>query len=376
MLILVSIQSSCGPDRQVQTTLATVSPENTAEVMQTFTPSVSISATPQITPSTEKISINNVQEIVAVSKWDVGPINQETVLQDFIIDVAWSQNKSEFAVSAYKDDKGGIEVFRTNTQERVCFFEDIFRSSLMYSPEDDSLAGSRLSPSYISIWDTNTCEIIQEIGSSDCIPGRYLAYTLDGQNIITAYEVRKDPFESIIDLWDVETGQCINEFQSFDGIITSLDILQRNNFLITTFIRMEEDPSKQVLIIDSNSSEVLCAIPGIMFAFNQENDILAVLSDDYRGISIWESETCNLVSTFQTNMDVISFDVDPSGKYLAIGGEIIQFWDIFGEKLLEIDKISEYIEDISFSPDGKYVLTASSSHPGKKSELTLWGIID
>ena len=74
-------------------------------------------------------------------------------------------------------------------------------------------------------------------------------------------------------------------------------------------------------------------------------------------------------------MEVISFDIDPSGKLLAIGGEKIQLWDVFGEKIHEIDEITLYIEDISFSPDGKFLLTASSSHPSKKSVLTLWGIV-
>jgi WD40 repeat protein len=375
VILLIGLLNGCETSNYVMS--ETISPTITLSPTQKTLPTVTTSFTPSIEPSLTATLIEEVLRPKIISEWEVNSINNNQVREPIITDIAWSPNNTDFAVATFNNHKGSIELFNIATSMKVWSIETGYTTDLDFSPDGKVLAASLPTWGVIQLWDTATGEITHEIEENDCAVGIFLGYHSNGNEVITGYDVGKGPYETIINSWDIETGQCKGEEIRRDGFLESLEVNHTNNLLVSNFHRIQDGASQQVIIWDIETYEQICNVPGIGFAFNHDSDIMAVLDHDRRQIGLWNIATCHLLGIMMVDIDVLRFDINPDGHLLAVAaGDRFQLWDTLnGVKVFEAQEFPEFVTELDFSPDGRFILVASPAEPGEKSMVSLWRLM-
>jgi WD40 repeat protein len=63
----------------------------------------------------------------------------------------------------------------------------------------------------------------------------------------------------------------------------------------------------------------------------------------------------------------LSVSFSPDGKYIATasGDKTARLWDLTGKLIQEFKGHQDWVSSVSFSPDGKYIATASEGQNSK-----------
>jgi len=372
LIILIFFIAGCDfPQREQNNTAI---PKNTLEPTNTFKPPIESTST-QHTLLKPMLNKDNITDITVISEWDVGPTNQDPKGQFFIQDVAWSPNSIEFAVTTFGNHKGSIELINVEKSEKMWSVDTSFTYDIDFTSDGESLLSNFPTPGTIKFLDVATGDFLREIQSEDCLVGEFIVFIPDGKTFITAYASGKVTYESVINIWDIESGTCKDGLIRHDGFITYLGIHLQSRNIIATLLNIQNEVPQQVILWNLDTGEQVCHIPGITAAFKQNDNMMAVLDQDMFNFGMWNISTCMLQRTIQSDSEVFSFDINPSGDILAIGGERFQLWDVStGTKLFEVPGVTNIVREVIFSPDGYYILTAIGSNTGQKNKVMLWGI--
>lgn len=260
---------------------------------------------------------------------------------------------------------------------------------MAYSPD-----GQRLAVGYnhaaVKIWETHTGrELLTLQGHSRHVRG--VAFSPDGQTLASAGA------ENVVKLWNLSTGQEIATLTGFGHYANTVAFTLDGQFLLAgsrdnTWRVWEVATRRQLMVVESQATWVNT------LALSPDGKTLATGNGGAPSIKLWDVAT--------GNEKFYSMAFTPDGNKLMTGGSSVRFWDagsgqeitalpnlmegnrspvlalacsfdgkrlaitdgrfkvkvldaFTGQEYFQLTDTSNYISSVSFSPDGKKLLTGS-----------------
>jgi WD40 repeat protein len=302
--------------------------------LPTLTPTIIPTITP--TPAPAIISIDNISKLTEIDRWQTLTLSK----------ITWNDEGTKVFIS----DFDNVLVYDvTQLQHKQISFD----SYLKQEPHQN----------FLSIADQGNCDLTVD----------QFTENPDKTILATGWSYgHKQPPKTIISLWDVTNRKCLFRFPEFDGWLTALAFSPTGKFLISS--------TDTTRIWNVKKAEQTCKIVGREATFVPGKDLLAIVETrawlDYQ-IGLWDIEKCEIIQKYK--IGGLNPVFSPDGELLAsnTGNHILIINAKTGELLKELDDHPQDVGTISFSPDGRFLLSGNyreSTNPGSMSTFILWGI--
>jgi WD40 repeat protein/uncharacterized caspase-like protein len=241
--------------------------------------------------------------------------------------------------------------------------------AIAFDPNSKTLASAtvtRTSGNWIGsliLWDVKTGAKLREL------PGGYgnsLAFSPDGRILLSVSG-------SIIDLWDLSAG-APRSLKGYSGDANIIGITPDGKTLVSTgSIRGTNDYDEpEITLWDMSTGNKLHSLKGASFAIAIPNS--TALSPDGRrvasatgggavDIKLWDVATGGELRTLKGDNTINTLTFSPDGKYLVSAGTdgTIYVWDVVtGKHFATLRGHLNRINSVAFSSDGRFLVTGSN----------------
>ncbi len=273
----------------------------------------------------------------------------------------------------------GISLLDTQTGKRLKSFGGLYTTlSVCFSPDGKTLASSGDEwGSNIRLWDVQTGELLKTLKKRTAFEdfkGRdvnSVVFSPDGKTIASGSG------NGTIRLWNANTGEFIKYLVGHTKSVNSVAFSPNGNTLIST----GEDG---VCLWDVNTGEYIdeFQIPAVSAAFSPDGKTCAIANET--GISLWNAHTFQFLERLTETAgsednnfrgkdisSIQSVAFSPDGKTIvSCGGNNIHLWDSDTNQLLEtLIGHTESVNSVILSPDGETIASASDD-----GTIRLWNV--
>lgn len=331
VLLVVIVLASCAPvEKAISTETAVPSP----------TPSITSSPTPALVYP--QISRENVSQISEIDEWQTEPV----------IKVIWSDRSAQVFMPGLSDIVNVYDVASfQSTQISLNEYKQI--DPLFFSNETAEQGNCS------SFWVRQT-NIISP----------------DKSILITGWSYgHKQPQKTVINLWDLVENKCILQLPEYDGSLTALAFSPNGNYLIFS-------TDRATYVWNVKRSEITCQVNGAFGAIVYPAEENVVWLSDGLGQTggrsgLWNVATCEKIQEYSFDLNTVAFS--PNGElYVGTRDNRILIYEARTQELLkEIEfPLNRYL-DLSFSPDGRYILLWDYGVIGSENNMhkfVLWAV--
>lgn len=225
------------------------------------------------------------------------------------------------------------------------------------SPDGSCFASSSVD-STIIVWDAVTLKRKLVMKSEGYV--NKIVYSPDGKYIAAGLHER-------INIWDANTGKCVNSFRPCAGDVTSLAYSKDGRYLISAF----DNGYINIWSNISSASDYECVktleVGSVVYdlALNPDNSLMvSCQSSDKEQILIWDFNTWKVKETLNGHDDFMITCVrfDQEGKLLASGSRdnTIRIWDMNTKKCIKtFVGHTSTITSLAFSQDRRYLMSSA-----------------
>ncbi|ORX58325.1 WD40 repeat-like protein [Hesseltinella vesiculosa] len=174
-----------------------------------------------------------------------------------------------------------------------------------------------------------------------------------------------------VDVFNMQSGAFRRTFGGADGHkkpVTGLAMDAITRYLISSSV------DRTVKIWDFKTAQLLETItldaPVVMIRYLRDNDLLAVVCDDL-GIRIIDVETYKIVREFWGHRNRITdMTFSPDGRWLVTSSldATVRTWDLPTGTLVDMFKVENVVTSLTFAPSGEFLATAHVDNVG----IFLW----
>lgn len=340
------------PSESGPTIAATPSPT----ITHTSTPTATATLPPTVTPTpTQPITVANAGSIAQV-RWAKpfgSPENLALSPDGKTLAVA-----TAFNILVY--DLGNLEapLFELEGQKTL--------SRVMFSPDGQILASAGSSfDGTIWLWDMPMGGVKRAVleDHTEAIYG--IAFSPNGELLASGSR------DNSVRVWDVKTGKELFFSLEHNGEVHSVAFSTDGATLASGGadgkIRLWDVESSQAkMVLDAHPIQVEC------LAFSPDGKLLASAGQYDTAIRLWDTQTWQPMIILRGHVEsagygVFSLAFNDQGTLLASGGgdKSIRLWDVnpvspsFGKELVELQRHSDWVDSLVFSPDGVVLISAS-----------------
>jgi WD40 repeat protein len=293
-----------------------------------------------------------------------------------IYSVAFSPDGSRL-LSASSDRTVKLWNIKANAEERSLAGHDNTVYTVGFSPDGKyaiSAGGGRDTSEQkndhaIRLWDLSTGRQVQQVdGHTDAVMS--LAVSRDGRYLLTGSR------DETLKLWSIATGRELRTFRGYAAEVASVEFSAGAPLMSASadgFIRIW-DPAgaQQVLAIPTarTSAAALCPIRKEVLAGGADGSLN--LFNAVTGKAVWR-----VTSAHKGQITSVAFSPD-AGSFVTGGTNgAIYLWEAStGKQLTKLAGHTGDVRAVKFSPDGRYVVSASGTRPaqGQAADYTvrLW----
>ncbi|MBI5959085.1 MAG: protein kinase [Chloroflexi bacterium] len=317
-----------------------------------------------------------------VRLWDItngAEIRRFVGSSDGVLSVAVSPDGKTALTGGYDSL---VRIWNVETGEQTGQFDGHldrgFVSPLVFSPDGKTVVSSDSfgtdaeipDDDVILLWDVTTGEVIQQfVGHNDWV--NTAAFSPDGQLLATGSK------DKLIKIWDVQTGELIRTLEGYESFINSVVFSSDGKYLLSG----AELPDNRIILWNTETWEQERVLPGHdghvnSVAFSPDNQKIVSGGADNLVI-VWDAASGKIIYRLQGHTAPVSralFNADGTLIASASWDGTIRLWDVAtGQQIRQLDN-GQAVWAIDYTPDGLAVLTGSEDTTVRLWDATPLGL--
>ena len=228
-------------------------------------------------------------------------------------------------------------------------------TSVRFVPSDSMIVTSSVDGT-IKIWKKDSGELVKEI-KHPC-PIAYMDMSSDGNYVVTG------GYDSIVRLWNLTDGRLLKEFKGHNGTVWHVAISNDDKKIASAgndgIVNIWDVETGNLLYKLTDHKRIVWSVK-----FSPDGTKLASASFDFT-LKLWNVADGKLLWDNKEHKEtVVDLAFSHDGKILASTSDdkTIKLWNVAEQKLIRTIKVAEHVQAVTFSPDGKRLLTGGRDKP-------------